>query len=402
MRTKILAVATLALMAVACQKNGGDNPQPEPGPAPASKTIDLATVTADTSVEDGFTLTGTLGGNYKISIAPGATVTLDNVTINGVDREDCPWAGITCEKSGTILLKGKNRVKGFCKGYPGIYVPVESTLWINEDSDEEECTLYAGNNGDAAGIGAGAQLSCGNIQIVAGNIHADGDRSGKGGAGIGGACEGNCGNIFITNGIIYANGGKNSAGIGGGYDANCGKITIGLFNPNLRVTRMEGSPATIGKGAGSGTCGTVTIYNKEGEITDNPFVYPLLTLATINSSENTDFLSGSKTFGNAILSITGEQAVNDGSTDGWHAAGELGYIYLTIGAAEGYTMTRIEFDIKEKTNCMMTNPTRDGTYVICVSSSYTYNSNADKTGPGGTNYGECGPNSIRVYGYKNE
>ncbi|MBO7511198.1 MAG: hypothetical protein J6T35_08440, partial [Bacteroidales bacterium] len=92
MKTKILAVATLALMAAACQKNGGESPE-----SPVNKTIDLATVTENTTIGDGYTLTGTLGGNYKISIADGATVTLDNVVINGVDDAQYDWAGLTCE-----------------------------------------------------------------------------------------------------------------------------------------------------------------------------------------------------------------------------------------------------------------------------------------------------------------
>ncbi|MBR5550267.1 MAG: hypothetical protein IKU71_11155, partial [Kiritimatiellae bacterium] len=41
--------------------------------------VDLSTVTAHTKLNDGDVATGTLGGNYKISIADGATVTLSNV-----------------------------------------------------------------------------------------------------------------------------------------------------------------------------------------------------------------------------------------------------------------------------------------------------------------------------------
>ena len=48
----------------------------------AQSVVNLAGVTTDTVIQDGQTLTGTLGTNVKISIADGATVTLDGVSIN--------------------------------------------------------------------------------------------------------------------------------------------------------------------------------------------------------------------------------------------------------------------------------------------------------------------------------
>ena len=60
----------------------------------AQTTIDLSAVTEDITVPNGFTLTGTLDGEHKISIADGATVTLDNVTINGY-HSWFEFAGIT-------------------------------------------------------------------------------------------------------------------------------------------------------------------------------------------------------------------------------------------------------------------------------------------------------------------
>ena len=42
-------------------------------------SINLSEMTADTTVADGETLTGTLGAYVKITIADGATVTLDGV-----------------------------------------------------------------------------------------------------------------------------------------------------------------------------------------------------------------------------------------------------------------------------------------------------------------------------------
>ena len=65
-------------------------------------TIDLSTVTTDITVPDGFTLTGTLNGAHKISIADGATVTLDNATIEGINSDWYQYAGITCLGNATI------------------------------------------------------------------------------------------------------------------------------------------------------------------------------------------------------------------------------------------------------------------------------------------------------------
>ena len=47
----------------------------------AQSIVDLAGVTTDTVIHDGQTLTGTLGEEVKVSIADGATVTLDGVNI---------------------------------------------------------------------------------------------------------------------------------------------------------------------------------------------------------------------------------------------------------------------------------------------------------------------------------
>lgn len=72
--------------------------------AQTNNTIDLSTVTSDITVNNGYTLTGTLVANKKISIADGATVTLNNVTINGVDNGSYNWAGITCNGNATLIL----------------------------------------------------------------------------------------------------------------------------------------------------------------------------------------------------------------------------------------------------------------------------------------------------------
>ena len=60
-------------------------------------TVDLEKLKANYVAQNDDVLTGTLAGNYKISIADGASVTFDGVTINGKNDEMYSWAGITCE-----------------------------------------------------------------------------------------------------------------------------------------------------------------------------------------------------------------------------------------------------------------------------------------------------------------
>ena len=172
--------------------------------------------------QDGETLTGTLAGNYKITIADGATVTLDGVTINGesVDDDAYKHAGITCEGDATIILSGTNSVKGFYEDYPGIFVPENKTLTIKGDG-----SLTASSNGFGAGIGGGYEIACGNITIEGGTITATG---GVYAAGIGGGEEASCGDITITDGVtsVTATAGEDANSIGAGDGGTCGTISI--------------------------------------------------------------------------------------------------------------------------------------------------------------------------------
>ena len=108
------------------------------------------------TVADGMTLYGTLADRYKVSIAAGATVTLSNATILGVNNITNLFAGITCLGDATLVLEGANTVRGFNADYPGLYVPASSTLTIRGDG-----SLTAESNGYGAGIGGGASLPCG-------------------------------------------------------------------------------------------------------------------------------------------------------------------------------------------------------------------------------------------------
>ena len=280
--------------------------------------VDLSKLTADYEAQDGEVLTGTLDGKaqpYKITIADGATVTLDGVTINGVSSSDVKWAGITCLGDATIILKdgSKNTVKGFYEDYPGIQAgPTGKTLVIkgeDQGTGSLDASPYDGGTEHSygAGIGGGLDISCGDINIQGGVITVTG---GYGAAGIGigeGYGEENvsCATITISGGNVTATGGHGAAGIGGGYayqyGVTCGAITISggtvtaaggdnaagigsgesysgktntcgditITADVTSVTATKGKNATNSIGAGnSGTCGTITIEDNS-KVTQN-------------------------------------------------------------------------------------------------------------------------------------
>ena len=252
----------------------------------AKAATDLSKLTDHYTAQDGETLTGELAGNYKISIAKGATVTLAGVTINGVNDSSYGWAGITCLGDATIILEDgtENTVKGFHKNYPGIHVPGDidpannKTLTIKGTG-----SLTASSNGQGAGIGGGYNINCGNIIIEGGTVEATGGVSfagigsggyrscgnitisggtvmangGNDGAGIGSGYEGSCGDITISGGTVSATGGANAAAIGSGNEGNCGNITITTGVTQVTATKVSGWE-TVGRG-GSGSCTNVTI-----------------------------------------------------------------------------------------------------------------------------------------------
>ena len=72
------------------------------------------------------------GSIGRYSIADGATVTLDGVSINASGTWTTGnYAGITCAGDATITLEGTNTVKGFDEDYPGIQAAAGNTLTIN-------------------------------------------------------------------------------------------------------------------------------------------------------------------------------------------------------------------------------------------------------------------------------
>ena len=239
--------------------------------------VDLSALGADYVAQHGDVLTGTLTGNYKISIADGATVTLAGIIINGGDNWGTDWAGITCEGDATLVLADgtTNTVKPFYHQRAAISVPSGKTLTI-QGSGSLTADARENGGGTGAGIGGDEQSNYGNIVITgAANVTAYG-----GGAGIGGGssipvCPVAGGDITIsTSGIVTAYGGEGgSPGIGSGIgrDENnsCGDI---LIRKGTIVATGSDFAAGIGSGISLGTfdlssCGTITIENTVTRVT---------------------------------------------------------------------------------------------------------------------------------------
>ena len=163
--------------------------------APAGNIVDLSTLTADYEAQNGDVLTG-VTTSYKVTIAAGATVTLDGVTINRSSY--C----IKCLGDATIILKdgSTNTLTGTGTEYPALSIgDANTTLTI--------------------------QGSTGVLNVTSGNYCA----------GIGGGysnTNSTCGNITIANTVTKVTatkGAEASHSIGKGYGdkATCGTVTIG-------------------------------------------------------------------------------------------------------------------------------------------------------------------------------
>ena len=317
----------------------------------APAIIDLAAVTANTTVTNGFKITGTLADNYQISIADGATVTLDNANISCLETvygAGATYAGLTCLGDATIILADgtTNTIVGggniidngnenmYFSFDPGIYVPAGKTLTIKgetagtgtltakcayADIDDgypyqpfapgigdrtdlmaapstsscgniniEGGNVIACGGGNAAGIGSLARGGCGNITISGGTVTA---RGGRHAAAIGSGEEGGCGNITISGGTVTASGSFEAATIGSGTDGACGDITITNTVTCVTVTKGTNAPYNIGAGR-NGTCGKVTIGGEEGAISKELYIYPTITVNLAELNDNYEVRHG--------------------------------------------------------------------------------------------------------------
>ena len=268
--------------------------------ASAATTVDLSTLSGNYEAQDGDVLTGELKGDYQITIADGATVTLKDATITCLSASTT-YDGIALLGDATILLEGENTVKGGYKYNAGIFVPEEKTLTIDGTG-----SLNVSSGGSASAIGAKRSGSVtgipgGNIVINGGTINANG---GNGGAGIGGCTVTNCGTITInggnvtavgndsapgigsgnrasycagitiTGGTVTATGNGTAAGIGCGIRGSCGNITIADTVTKVTATKGNDAPNSIGLVSANFTCGTITIGGEvTGNIAESPYVY---------------------------------------------------------------------------------------------------------------------------------
>ena len=211
-----------------------------------AKIIDLATYDAAVAAQDGDVITGTMSATtpFQVKIADMATVTLRDVTIEGVNDESYKWAGITCNGHATIILEGENTVRGFYEDWPGIQINKGKKLTIQ---------------------GSGIL----NVSPFSTEANA---------AAIGGKKDQECGSITIDGGIINAQSGRQSAAIGGGLNGDCGTIEITNNVLKLKATKHATSPVTIGHGGGTGasvSSGTIIIGGQvmQSEITASPYTF---------------------------------------------------------------------------------------------------------------------------------
>lgn len=293
--------------------------------------VDLSQLTDKYVAQDGDWLTGELSGNYKISIADNATVTLAGVSINADGTMTSgDYAGITCLGDATINLANgtTNTVKGIGEGWPGIYVPgdyssttyktltIQGTGTLNasarddapgiggaKDHDGGNIVILGGvinasGNFDGTGIGAGDSAYCGDITISGGTVTATAGPDG-GGAGIGtSGAYSRCGNILINGGTVVAIGGDGGIGIGSGYNyTRCGRITIGATITSVTAIKgkdTQGDEPCIGKGGFGSQCGNIfigsdSVYNGTSWTVDSSSGMPVTggTYGGLNFTEST-------------------------------------------------------------------------------------------------------------------
>ena len=301
--------------------------------------INLSTLSGNKlTLSDGDELYGSLTKDIDLQIPDGATITLDNASINP-DRavRGGSHAGLTVQGNAIIILKGTNEVTGFGRFYPGIFVAKGFEVLLREvaaggslhaqggkdngtecfapgigaihpikaNDEDRSCgsiviesgTILAEGGSGSAGIGSTAGTGCGSISIWGGNVTAVG---GQGAAAIGSGTirqnnsewvASSCGPIFLLGGTITATGGLQAAAIGAGLNGDCGAIYVNKSITKVTATKGKEAPFSLGAGL-DGTSVDVHLYcdiritedgnysfHDEGTlfekgISDNPFVYP--------------------------------------------------------------------------------------------------------------------------------
>ena len=221
-------------------------------------------------------LYGEVAGDYKISIAKGAIVTLQDVTIGPSLKTLMP--GITCNGDATIRLIGTNNyVRGCGSRYPGIFVPNGCTLTI--EGPQGALDVVSGGE-DSPAIGAchpslqpmiigvdglsNYQKPGGNVKIFSGTIKATGGENSVPIGGLFKRWEANTGTVSYENwgGTVYAETCTLSAKAGMPFMSRPGLITLGenlsrwetpeegfdetySWNGNLSAHVSPNSPSTM-------------------------------------------------------------------------------------------------------------------------------------------------------------
>ena len=318
--------------------------------------VNLGKLTGNYEAPNGTTLFGTLKGSeqpYKVSIADGATVTLDGATINGVNDWNCQWAGLECAGNATIILKDgtENTVKGFHQNYPGVFVPKDKTLTIKSGtSNPGKLTASPFDGGGTvdsygAGIGGSDMVDCGAIEILGGKITAKG---GYNSAGIGGSYLGRWDQITISGGEVTANGGYHAAGIGSG---SCG-LTSNKAKISITGGIVNATGGEYGAGIGSGN----------GEIT--PAV------------SNPAYCHEIKITGGSITATGGEKAAGIGTGKECSKCGDITitsgvtFVTATMGSGADHSIGMGIYDPSNRNTCGRV--TIDGSTGQIPDSPYTY------------------------------
>lgn len=216
----------------------------------SASATDVTGKTGDYTVTNNEIITGNASG-LRIIVPSGYTIQLGACDVSGRNvSTGAQGAAIYLSGSATIKIQTgvTARLWNGHVNSPAIYVPTGNTLTIEGmGTTYSNSLLYAQANNKSgtnygAGIGAGKNTACGNINI----------------------------GRYCT---VLAQGGDYGAAIGGAYEAGYGKIVI---DGKSRVVATRGSLATcaIGKGYNATTAGIVSIATRTmPDITSRDYEY---------------------------------------------------------------------------------------------------------------------------------
>ena len=312
-----------------------------------SKLITLTSETGALELSNGDILTGTGGADTHVTIANGATVTLQDVTINSIDSGNA-WAGITCAGDASIIIEGTNTVKGSNNFNAGVHVPGDK-----DDSSNNKTLTIDGpgtlnaSSYNGAGIGGGFTTRYGgNIVINGGTINA----SSHYGACIGAGQESRCGDITINGGTVIAQ--NTATNIGGTGIGSGGSNSASSRCGDISITGGTVEATTVGQGAAIGTgcsikdnsCGSISITG--GTVVAMAFFYGASAIGTGELGEGTQ-TCGTITIGSGITSVS---AVTNGTPVGPSYGSTCGTVTI-----DGHVMTSAELTTPTYSNTNLPN-----------------------------------------------